>query len=78
MNILVVIYNEGPKFKGDLVSNITKSNHTIDGRINALEEAGLLEIVNQDHPPWRKFIHLTEKGRKIAELAVKMNATLEG
>jgi predicted transcriptional regulator len=68
IGVLLTLHGEGkPMQKGILVSKLAKAATTVNYRVAELLEAGMNTEVQEDARPFRKFIELTPRGKKIAK-----------
>ena len=67
IEILVVLYNKDRLFLSELLEKLgTKDTNTVNRRINALREAGLIKEEGEAKFGGRRYLWLTAKGKKIA------------
>ena len=67
IEILVALYDENKIFLSELLIKLkTKDTNTINRRINTLRDAGLITDETEAKFGGRRYIWLTDKGRKVA------------
>jgi DNA-binding HxlR family transcriptional regulator len=68
IEILVALYGEKKVFLSELLIKLkTKDTNTINRRIETLRNAGLIKDETEAKFGGRRYIWLTEKGKKIAK-----------
>jgi DNA-binding MarR family transcriptional regulator len=78
IGVLLTLYNEErPMQKGILVSKLAKAAATVNYRVAEFLEAGLITEVQEDARPFRKFIGLTPRGKKVAKHLAAIEDILE-
>jgi len=60
-----------------LIEETNLSSGTIDKNIRILEKEGLITAEQEDKFPRRRFVSLTDKGRKVAEHLEEIRKILE-
>lgn len=67
IEILVTLYGENKIFLSELLVKLkTKDTNTINRRIDTLRDAGLIKDETEAKFGGRRYIWLTEKGKKVA------------
>ncbi len=67
IEILVVLYGEKKVFLSELLLKLkTKDTNTINRRIETLRNAGLIKDETEAKFGGRRYIWLTDKGKKVA------------
>jgi DNA-binding HxlR family transcriptional regulator len=67
IEILIALYDEDRLFLSKLLKKLqTKDTNTINRRINALKDVGLVKDKGEAKFGGRRYIWLTEKGKKVA------------
>ena len=67
IEILVALYDEDKVFLSELLTKLkTKDTNTINRRIDTLRDVGLIKDETEAKFGGRRYIWLTEKGKKIA------------
>ena len=67
IEILVALYGEKKVFLSELLIKLkTKDTNTINRRIDTLRDAGLIKDETEAKFGGRRYIWLTDKGKKIA------------
>jgi DNA-binding MarR family transcriptional regulator len=69
--------SEGQKHIEQLIDETGFGPSTVDRNITVLEDAGLIKTETEDKFPRRRFVSLTDKGRKIAEHLNEVRKILE-
>ncbi len=62
--------------KTELIESISVGASSVSNRIDELSEAGLLHVEEEEVPPFRKMVSLTETGRQVAELIASICSKL--
>ena len=71
IEILVALYNKDKLFLSELLEKLgTKDTNTVNRRINALRDAGLIKEEGEAKFGGRRYIWLTAKGNKVASSLV--------
>ena len=69
IEILVVLYNKDKLFLSELLEHLgTKDTNTVSRRLDMLREAGLVKEEGEEKFGGRRYIWLTDKGKKVAKL----------
>ena len=69
IEILVALFNKDKLFLSELLETLgTKDTNTVSRRIDILRDAGLIKEEGEDKFGGRRYIWLTDKGKKIAKL----------
>jgi len=69
MEILVALYNKNKLFLSELLEQLgTKDTNTVSRRLDMLRDAGLIKEEGEEKFGGRRYIWLTDKGKKIAKL----------
>jgi len=69
IEILVVLYNKDKLFLSELLEQLgTKDTNTVSRRLDMLREAGLVKEEGEEKFGGRRYIWLTDKGKKVAKL----------
>jgi len=76
LKVLYALLQEGPTGRSKLYTMISTNSRTISDRLVALIEAGLIEEVPINKPPYRA-LRLTEKGKMVAEHVQAIQTVLE-
>jgi len=67
MEILIALYNHDKLFLSELLEKLgTKDTNTISRRIDALRNAGLIKEEGEEKFGGRRYIWLTDKGKKVS------------
>lgn len=67
IEILIALYDEDRLFLSELLEKLkTKDTNTINRRINALRDVGLIKDKGEAKFGGRRYIWLTEKGKNVA------------
>lgn len=67
IEILVALYNEDRLFLSELLEKLgTKDTNTINRRINALKNVGLIKDKGEAKFGGRRYLWLTDNGKKVA------------
>ena len=74
--IMIALLTNGRMMKTDLLRSVSKSSCMI-GRLDRLEEAGLVEIVNDRFSNNTKWVSLTPKGKKVARLLEQLAEAMD-
>jgi DNA-binding MarR family transcriptional regulator len=78
IGVLLTLYREGkPMQKGVLVSKLAKAATTVNYRVSELLGAGLITEVQEETRPFRKFVELTPRGKKVAKHLAAIEDILE-
>ena len=76
--ILIELYKTGRKLtKGDLSKNIGGSSGTFKKRFDELEKEGLIGVEQEKEFPFKEWVYLTEKGRKVAKHLLEIKKIME-
>ncbi|QLH74971.1 MAG: hypothetical protein HPY73_05650 [Methanomassiliicoccales archaeon] len=78
IQILYCLHQNGRMVKSVLYSRLEKSNKTIQPRVDEMVATGLISETIEERPPKRKWVELTEKGRKVAEKLEEIEGILGG
>ncbi len=71
IEILVALYDEDKLFLSELLEKLrTKDTNTINRRINTLRDIGLIKEEGEAKFGGRRYIWLTNKGKKVASFLV--------
>ena len=69
IEILVTLYNKDKLFLSELLEQLgTKDTNTVSRRLDMLREAGLVKEEGEKKFGGRRYIWLTDKGKKVAKL----------
>ena len=69
IEILVTLSKQDKLFLSELLMKLkTKDTNTVNRRIETLRDAGLLKEEGEEKFGGRRYLWLTKKGKKIAEL----------
>ncbi|MCX6665614.1 MAG: helix-turn-helix domain-containing protein [Euryarchaeota archaeon] len=69
MEILVALINKDKLFLSELLEELkTKDTNTVSRRIDMLRDAGLIKEEGEEKFGGRRYIWLTNKGKKVAIL----------
>ena len=69
MEILVALYNKNKLFLSELLEQLgTKDTNTVSRRLDMLRDAGLIKEEGEEKFGGRRYIWLTDKGKKVAKL----------
>ena len=69
IEILVALYNKDKLFLSELLENLgTKDTNTVNRRIETLRNVGLIKEEGEAKFGGRRYIWLTNKGKKVASL----------
>ena len=76
IEILVALYDKEKLFLSELLEKLdTKDTNTINRRIDLLRDSGLIKEKSEAKFGGRRYIWLTEKGKKIALLLTEIGKT---
>ena len=76
LEMILYINEKSPIMKSDIYNDISRSS-TMAGKIDTLHELGLIEIYNTGFTN-TSVVVITESGKHIAELIVRMVETIDG
>lgn len=76
LKVLYALLTEGPTGRSKLYTMISTNSRTVSDRLISLINAGLVEEVPIDKPPYRA-LRLTERGSKVAEHVAAIQKLLE-
>lgn len=76
IKILIILRNEGKTVKGNLAGYVAKGTVSVQSRVTELSQLGLVVEEQENKKPFRKFVELTPKGRKIAEKLAEIEELL--
>ena len=69
IEILVALYNKDKLFLSELLETLgTKDTNTVSRRIDMLRDVGLIKEESEEKFGGRRYIWLTDKGKKVAKL----------
>lgn len=78
IEILVALYGENKIFLSELLTKLnTKDTNTINRRIDILQDAGLIKDETEAKFGGRRYIWLTEKGKKVASSLSEIEKIME-
>ena len=75
--ILLYLLGQRRAMRKELRDRINASQPAIYRAIAVLLESGLAREVKEDHFPYRIWLELTDKGRKVAELLSQIEEVLQ-
>lgn len=78
LRILLECLNNGPSVRSVLYARLGKGNQTVQAKLDAMIDSGLLVGRDESTPPKRKWVELTDKGRQVAEKLAEIEEILEG
>jgi len=67
LKILLILSTRGKMVKGELAASVAKGTVAVQSRIESLVSEGLVTETQEKMKPFRKYIELTEKGKKISD-----------
>jgi len=69
IEILVALYDKDKLFLSELLETLgTKDTNTVSRRIDMLRDVGLIKEESEEKFGGRRYIWLTDKGKKVAKL----------
>ena len=69
IEILVALYDKDKLFLSELLETLgTKDTNTVSRRIDMLRDVGLIKEEGEEKFGGRRYIWLTDKGKKVAKL----------
>lgn len=78
IEILVALYSEDKLFLSELLEKLdTKDTNTINRRINTLRDVGLIKEKGEAKFGGRRYIWLTDKGKKVASLLAEIEKIMK-
>ena len=72
LKILLILNFEGKMVKGDLAACVAKGTVAVQSRVESLLAEGLITETLEKTKPFRKYIELTERGRKISNHLIEI------
>lgn len=78
MRILLYLNEHGQSVRTVVYAQASNSWSTAKPRIDRMIESGLIDEIEEEHPPKRKWVSLTEKGRNVAKHLLELEIILEG
>ena len=73
IEILVALYDKDKLFLSELLEKLgTKDTNTVNRRIETLRKAGLIDEEGEAKFGGRRYIWLTNKGKKVAALLINI------
>ncbi|MBR6871036.1 MAG: winged helix-turn-helix transcriptional regulator [Candidatus Methanomethylophilaceae archaeon] len=76
MKVLMSVRENGCMNKTELVESISVGASSVSTRIDELSEAGLFHVEEEEVPPFRKMVSLTDTGEQVAELISSIHGKL--
>ncbi len=76
MKALLSVLEKGRMNKTELVESISVGASSVSSRIDELSEAGLFHVEEEEFPPFRKMVSLTDMGEQVAELISSIHGKL--
>ena len=74
MEILVALHDKDKLFLSELLETLnTKDTNTVSRRIDLLRDVGLIKEEGEEKFGGRRYIWLTNKGKKVAKLLVEID-----
>lgn len=77
LQVLLALLEKGPAPKSIIYQIVSRNIPTVQRRVNALIELGLIHEDMMQTPPFTKTISLTEKGRRVAEKVAEIEEILK-
>lgn len=77
LKLLLHLFREGPKPISELKGRVAWQ-HALYTAVEKLRDAGLVEEIVEREFPKRRLVALTEKGRRVAELLLRVEELMGG
>lgn len=78
VRILIYLLNNGRSVRTSVYYQASNSANTAKNKIDHMIDSNLIKEVEEPFPPKRKWVELTDKGRKVAEKLAEIEGILEG
>lgn len=76
MKVLLLLYEKGKSMRSIVYASIPSSSNTLKLRLDNLLQNGLIQEKEEQFPPKRKWVELTEKGKRVAEHLLEIEKVL--